>query len=110
MGLYGFSMLPPFNRMLVLYLQKNVIFLCGGRDYDLFNVKNETFFYSIIDDNQDLNGSILPSNENSHRTLIKSKYSNNKFQKMTSMSKKRYGHTGIYCNLVKSILVFGGRG
>ena len=48
-GVFGFSMLPPFNRMLVLYLHKNVVFMCGGVDYDAYNVRNETFFYTLAE-------------------------------------------------------------
>ncbi len=40
LGTYGFSMLPPFNKMLALYVQSSIIFMCGGRDYDNYNVKN----------------------------------------------------------------------
>ena len=40
LGVYGFSMLPPFNHMLVLYLHKNVLFMSGGVDYDAYNIRN----------------------------------------------------------------------
>lgn len=29
---------------------KNALFLCGGKDYDGYNIKNEAFYYSIIDE------------------------------------------------------------
>lgn len=108
LGIYGFSMLPPFNKMLALYLQANIIFMCGGRDYDHYNVKNEVFFYSVEDIK--LVSEMNHSNELSPRTLYRPKYSRNRFQKMPSMSKKRYSHMGIYSNKLKSVLVFGGRG
>ena len=44
---YGLALLPPFNRTLALYLQTNIVFMCGGRDYDHYNVKNDVFFYSV---------------------------------------------------------------
>ena len=31
---YGVTSLPPFNSMLALYLQEDIVFLCGGKDYD----------------------------------------------------------------------------
>ena len=40
LGLIGMSMLPPFNHMLVLYLHKRVVLMCGGVDYDAYNVHN----------------------------------------------------------------------
>lgn len=48
-------------------------------------------------------------NELSPRRLSRPKYARNRFQKMASMGKKRYAHMGIYCNKLKSVLVFGGR-
>ena len=94
--------------MLALYLQTNIIFLCGGRDYDHYNVRNEVFFYSVDDIKvmSEMNNNI---NELSPHALIKPKYSRNRFQKMGSMSKKRYSHMGIYSNKLKSVLIFGGK-
>ena len=92
--------------MLALFLQNNLIFLCGGKDYDSYNIKNEAFFYSINDEQtQNQNESQLP---NAPKYQTKSKYSSNRFQKIAGMSSKRYGHTGIYEKSIKSILVFGG--
>lgn len=107
LGIYGLSMLPPFNRMLALYLQPNIVFMCGGRDYDHYNVKNEVFYYSL-EDNKIMN-EMSTMNELNPRPLTKSKYPKNRFQKMPSMSRKRYSHMGIYSNKLKSVLVFGGR-
>jgi hypothetical protein len=92
--------------MLALFLQNNLIFLCGGKDYDSYNIKNEAFFYSINDEQpQSHNESQLP---NGPKSQTRSKYSSNRFQKIAGMTNKRYGHTGIYVSSLKSILVFGG--
>lgn len=40
LGVYGLSVQPPFNRMLALWLQSNIIMLSGGRDFDGYNIKN----------------------------------------------------------------------
>jgi hypothetical protein len=49
LGAFGLSVQPPFNRMLAICLQNNVIFLSGGRDFDGYNIKNDAFYYSIVD-------------------------------------------------------------
>lgn len=92
--------------MMALFLQNNLIFLCGGKDYDSYNIKNEAFFYSINDEKiQNQSDSQLPNNQ---KTQIRSKYSSNRFQKIAGMGSKRYGHAGIYISTLKSIFVFGG--
>lgn len=83
LGIYGLSMLPPYNKMLALHLQRNIIFVCGGRDYDHYNVKNDVYFYSVEDIKIMLMGEQV--NELSPRTLYRPKYSRNRFQKMPSM-------------------------
>jgi len=35
---------------LALFMQSNLIFVCGGCDYDHYNVRNEAFYYSIVDE------------------------------------------------------------
>lgn len=101
-------MQPPFNNMLALFLQSNLIFMCGGRDYDCFNIKNEAYFYNVFEEPYKISSEMIHSNELNQRTLYRPKYSSNKFEKMASMNKRRYSHTGIYCSNLKSILVFGG--
>jgi hypothetical protein len=61
LGIYGFTMQPPFNSMLTLFLQKNLLFMCGGRDYDCYNVKNEAFFYSIAEEPFKISSEMLHS-------------------------------------------------
>ena len=39
---------------------------------------------------------------------MRPKFSRNKFQKMASMNKKRYGHMGIYNYKLKCVFVLGG--
>ncbi len=29
--------------MVVLYIQSNLLFICGGKDFDSYNIKNEAF-------------------------------------------------------------------
>jgi len=97
--------------MLALYLQQNLIFLCGGKDYEGYNVKNESFFYLITDEplKRAMSEIIMPiPTDMSERTIMKSKYSTNKFQKMASMSRKRYGHFGIFHMQLRCVFVFGG--
>jgi hypothetical protein len=101
-------MQPPFNKMLALFMQTNLIFMCGGVDYDHYNVKNEAFYYSIVEEPLRIESEMVHSSDFSERTIFKPKYSKNKFQKMASMAVKRYAHTGIYCSRLKGILVFGG--
>jgi hypothetical protein len=102
LGVYGLSVQPPFNRMLALFLQHNLIFLCGGRDFDGYNIKNDTFYYSITDDAKE------GPTELTARIEARPKYSANKFQKVASMISRRYGHMGIYIQKLKGVLVFGG--
>ena len=66
------------------------------------------FFYSV-DDIKVMGEMNNNNNELSPHALIKPKYSRNRFQKMGSMSKKRYSHMGIYSNKLKSVLIFGGK-
>jgi hypothetical protein len=102
LGVYGLSVQPPFNRMLALWLQSNIIMLSGGRDFDGYNIKNEAFYYSIVEEGKEGQAELTV------RTDAKSKYSSNKFQKIASMTSRRYGHMGIYIQKLKSVLVFGG--
>jgi hypothetical protein len=39
--------------MLALFLQQSIIFMCGGRDFDGYNIKNEAFYYSIVDEGKE---------------------------------------------------------
>ena len=102
LGVYGLSVQPPFNRMLALWLQSNIIMLSGGRDFDGYNIKNEAFFYTIAEEGK------VGQTEMTVRTDARPKYSANKFQKIASMTSRRYGHMGIYIQKLKSVLVFGG--
>jgi hypothetical protein len=97
--------------MLALHLQPNLIFLCGGRDFEGYNIKNESYFYVITDEplKRATSEIIMPvQSDMSERTMFKSKYSSNKFQKMASMSRKRYGHFGIFHMQLRCVFVFGG--
>ena len=94
--------------MLTLFLQSNLIFTCGGRDYDNYNIKNDAYFYSIVDEPFKISSEMMHSSELSERSLYKPKYANNKFEKMAGMHYCRHSHTGMYCSKVKSIIVFGG--
>jgi len=38
-------------------MQSNLIFVCGGCDYDHYNVRNEAFYYSIVDEPLNANDS-----------------------------------------------------
>jgi hypothetical protein len=102
---YGLSVLPPFNKMLALAIQSNALFLCGGKDFDRYNIKNETFYYSI---NDEAGRARAEGKAEAERTEMKTKYSMNKFQKLASMNAKRYGHMGLYIHKLKSVMVFGG--
>lgn len=102
LGVYGLSVQPPFNRMLALWLQSNIIMLSGGRDFDGYNIKNEAFFYNIAEEGKERLAELTV------RSDAKPKYSANKFQKIASMINRRYGHMGIYVQKLKSVLVFGG--
>lgn len=80
--------------MLALAIHNNAIFMCGGKDFDGYNTKNDAFYYTIVDEEG--------------RTEQRSKYSPNRFQKVSSMISKRFGHTGLYIPKIKSVLVMGG--
>jgi hypothetical protein len=47
--------------MLTLFMQSNLIFVCGGCDYDHYNVKNEAFYYSIVDEPLKISSEMLHS-------------------------------------------------
>lgn len=101
LGIYGLSVVPPFNRMLALCLQDTLIFLCGGKDFDNYNIKSDCFYYSLAEVRK-------PAVPNEERTELRNKYAGNRFQKVSSMGTKRYGHAGVYLQKQKSLIVVGG--
>lgn len=109
LGAFGFATLPPYNHMLCLHIHRHLIFACGGADFDGYQVKNEAYFYSIVDEPlKRVQSEILLPGEQSERTQLRSKYSSNKWQKLQGMNKRRYSHTGIFHSKSKSLYVFGG--
>lgn len=47
LSLYNSTTLPPFNQMFVTPLSEKLLFMCGGIDYEFWNICAETFLYKI---------------------------------------------------------------
>lgn len=47
LNLHNSTTLPPFNQIFVTALSEKVIFLCGGVDFEFWNVCAESFLYKI---------------------------------------------------------------
>lgn len=97
--------------MLALYLNKNMIFLCGGVNYDFDNVSNEAFLYRVHQKSEE--SAKLPEmgrNKKKEKGIGNNLMGIN-FEKLAPMRTRRFSHTGVYYQAGKLgyIYALGGR-
>ena len=94
--------------MFATFITPDLIFLCGGANYDFDHVSNEAFFFKVNADHQNVQ---LSKSRMKKEKRIGNNLMGNKFDKLAYMKNRRYSHMGVYLKVGKLgyVYVMGGR-
>jgi hypothetical protein len=97
---------PPFNSMFATFCRNELIFLCGGINYEEDEAVASAFLYNLKPEPVPPQKNKIANNSPTTKTYIK-------FESIEPMSMARYSHMGLYfCDAsskAEFVYVFGGK-